>query len=267
VLWSVDFTPDRFGPGTLLTRLYDSLDGLSCRHADARVELSAVARDARNGRLALEGRRRDAHIVPMGTWLDRAPAVPPDGFARRRVVFLGHLTPRQGVPALLDAFALLHSRGSDVTLDVIGGGDQLSALKEQTSALGLRGMVRFHGFVADHRDVERILAEASIAVAPYVPSESSFTRYADPGKLKNYLGAGLPVILTDVPPNARELAREAGAELVLYDAAAIAAAIENGLASPEEWRERRERALRYARGFDWPVLFGDLLDKLGVGVG
>jgi len=267
VLWSVDFTPDRFGAGTPLTWLYDALDGLCCRHADARVELSAVARDARSSRLGLGRAHRPAHIVPMGTWLDRAPTVPPDGFAHRRVVFLGHLTQRQGVPALLDAFALLRARNSDIFLDVIGGGPQLPELMERASTLGLGDAVCFHGFLPNHRDVEQLLAEASMAVAPYVPSESSFTRYADPGKLKNYLGAGLPVILTDVPPNARELAQEAGAELVLYDAAAIAAAIENGLASPEEWRERRERALRYARRFDWPVLLGDLLDKLGVGVG
>src|SRR5205807_2406221 len=34
VLWSVDFTPDRFGRG-LTTRLYDRLDRYCCLHADA----------------------------------------------------------------------------------------------------------------------------------------------------------------------------------------------------------------------------------------
>ena len=70
----------------------------------------------------------------------------------------------------------------------------------------------------DHRRVEELLAEASIAAAPSDPSETTFTRFADPGKLKSYLAAGLPIVLTDVPPNARELADEAGAELVPYDA-------------------------------------------------
>jgi hypothetical protein len=40
VLWSVDFVPDRFGPGTPATRIYDRLDRLCCTRADARVELS-----------------------------------------------------------------------------------------------------------------------------------------------------------------------------------------------------------------------------------
>ena len=134
--------------------------------------------------------------------------------------------------------------------------------QEHASSLGLGDAVRFLGFVPDLRDVERLLAAASIAVAPYVPGDTVFTRYADPGKLKNYLAAGLPIVLTDVPPNARELAAEAGAELVPYEATAIADALERGLADPVRWRERRERALAYARRFDWAVLLHDALDRL-----
>ena len=262
VLWSVDFTPDRFGAGTLLTRLYDTLDRACCSRADGRIELSAEARGARNSRLHLPTTAPAAHVVPMGAWIDRVPTVRPEGVADRRIVFLGHLTPRQGVGTLLDAIARLRSRDPSVTLDVIGGGDELHRLQERASSLGLGDAVRFLGFVPDLRDVEQLLAAGSIAVAPYVPEDTVFTRYADPGKLKNYLAAGLPIVLTDVPPNARELAADAGAELVAYDPAAIAGALERGLADPVRWRERRERALAYARNFDWAVLLRDALDRL-----
>jgi len=69
-------------------------------------------------------------------------------------------------------------------------------------------------------------------------------------------------VLTDVPPNASELARAGGAEVVPYDAAGIADAISRSVASPERWRERRQAALDHARRFDWPVLLGDVLRKL-----
>jgi len=266
VLWSVDFSEDRFGSGTPLTRLYDFVDRLACRRADARVELSAAARDARASRLGLDGAETPAFVVPMGAWLDRVPTVPESGVEHRRVVYLGHLTARQGVDALVEAVALLRAGGFDVHLDVIGGGSELEPLRALATTRGISDAVRFHGFVPDHRDVESLLADASIAAAPYVTSEASFTRFADPGKLKSYLAAGLPIVLTDVPPNARELADAAGAELVAYDPAAIANAIEQGLASPEIWRRRRERALAYAGRFDWPVLLEDALEKLGVAV-
>jgi glycosyltransferase involved in cell wall biosynthesis len=265
VLWSVDFTPDRFGAGTLLTRLYDRLDRLGCSHADARVELSVPARDARNLRLGLAG-RPPVHVVPMGAWLDRTPVAPVDGFEARRIVVLGHLTQERGTSALVDALALLRADGSQLELDVIGDGPELPALRLQAARLGVVDAVRFHGYVSDHRAVEALLAAGSVAAAPYSPSESTFTRWADPGKLKAYLAAGLPVVLTDVPPNAEELAREAGAEIAAYDPGALAAAIERVLESPEAWRRRRERALAYVRRFDWPQLLGDVLAKLGFAI-
>jgi glycosyltransferase involved in cell wall biosynthesis len=262
VLWSVDFVPDRFGASTIPTRIYDRLDRLCCTRADARVELSEAARDARNRRHALGKATAPTYVVPMGAWLERVPKTPSDGFGSRRVVFLGHLVPRQGVAVLLDALAIVKNRGGDVTADLIGTGPLEQQLRQQSTGLGLDDTVRFHGFVDDHRDVERLLAGAAIAAAPYRPGENTFTAYADPGKLKAYLAAGLPVLLTDVPPNAHELARNAGAELVPYEAEAIATALMNGLSSPERWRERRAAALAYVTRFDWEALLGDLLEQL-----
>jgi glycosyltransferase involved in cell wall biosynthesis len=111
--------------------------------------------------------------------------------------------------------------------------------------------------------VERILAEASVAVAPYEPDPDSFSRYADPGKLKSYLAAGLPILLTDVPPNATELAARGGAELVPFSADAFARSAEQLLGSREEWQRRREAALSLAREFDWPVILEPALESIG----
>ena len=83
--------------------------------------------------------------------------------------------------------------------------------------------------------------------------------------MKAYVAAGLPTVLTDVPPNARVLAREAGAELAAYDAEAFANAIEGAFASPERWRQRRDAALAYAQRFDWNRLFRDLFLRLSLG--
>jgi len=263
-LWSVDFVPDRFGPGTIATRIYDRLDRLCCVRADARVELSEAARDARNRRHRLPPEASNAHVVPMGAWLERVPTTPPDGFARRRIVFLGHLVERQGVETLLYALAGLLARGEEVRADIVGTGPLEAALRARSAALGLDPHATFHGYLDDHREVERILARSSVAVAPYRRSAATFTRYADPGKLKAYLAAGLPIVLTDVPPNACELAEQAGAEIAGDEPAALATAIANALRSPDRWAERRAAALAYARRFDWNRLLGDLLEQLGL---
>jgi glycosyltransferase involved in cell wall biosynthesis len=139
VLWSVDFAPDRFGRGTLPTRIYDRVDRLCCRHADARVELSEAARDARNRRHDLPPESAPAYVVPMGAWINRVPTTPPDGVRRRRVVFLGHLVTRQGVGTLLEALSNL----GDVAADVIGTGPLETELRGHAKRAALD--VAFHG--------------------------------------------------------------------------------------------------------------------------
>jgi len=263
-LWSVDFVPDRFGRRSPATALYDRLDRLCCIRADARIELSETARVERRRRHELPDDAAPAHIVPMGAWFERTASATPESFERRRVAYLGHLVPRQGVELLLEALALLRRRGEVVSADVIGTGPLASELRRHARELGLCDTVRFHGFVADHRHVERMLAEASLGVAPYRPTADTFTRSADPGKLKAYLAAGLPIVLTDVPPNARILEGAAGAEIVEFDAVALADAISTGLASAELWGQRSTAALSFARQFDWGKLLPELLEKLGV---
>jgi glycosyltransferase involved in cell wall biosynthesis len=263
-LWSVDFVPDRFGAGSPLTRLYDRLDRTCCVKADARIELSEAALEGRQERHELPDDAAPAHIVPMGAWLDRVPTTTPDSFARRRAVFLGHLVPRQGVELFVDALALLAQRGEPLSADIVGTGPLETALREQVKRARLDDLVTLHGFVHDHRNVEHILSRASVAVAPYAPTPDTFTRYADPGKLKAYLAAGLPIVLTDVPPNARELGREAGAVVVEHDRTALADALAAAHRSEEEWSSRRDAALTYARRFDWATLLPELLGRLAL---
>lgn len=265
VYWCVDFVPNRFGKGPL-THVYDALDAMCCRRADARVELSRAAVEGRNARHSLASSKgAPVTIVPMGAWVERVPNVTEDGWRRRHVVFLGHLVRRNGVRLLLDALAALQTRNAGVTATVIGGGPLEQELRDASRHLGLEGSVTFLGFVRDHREVEHLLADGSVAVAPYERTADSFTNYADPGKLKAYLAAGLPILLTDVPPNAAELAAEAGAQIVPFDIASFASAIENTLDDHATWRTRRALALQHARAYDWAEVLADALASIDSG--
>jgi glycosyltransferase involved in cell wall biosynthesis len=264
VYWGVDFVDDRFGHRSLTTA-YESIEGYCCRHADARFELSTAMSEARNRRHGREGSSlAPARIVPMGAWTGHVPRTDEDSYLRRLVVYVGHLQPKQGLLELLQAIRILHERGVEVTLDVIGRGPQEGALKERAGELGIDGAVHFHGFVEDHRELERLVSRGSIGVAPYATGNAaSYTVYADPGKLKVYLAAGLPIVTTNVAPVAAELAEAGAAVLVEFEPPAIAAAIERLLGSAAEWRRRRQAALDVARTYDWQLILSDALDWIG----
>ena len=257
VSWHVDFVPERFGR-SLTTIAYDKLDKLACVRSDSRVELSHEALDARNERHSIDrSTSAPAAVVPMGAWTGRLPHTKPDAHLDRRVVYMGHLVPRQGVATLLHAVRLALDAGVALTADIIGTGPEFESLTALANELGISDVVRFHGFLPDHEDVEAILAGCAIAVAPYVNDPKSFTRYADPGKLKAYLAAGLPIVMTAVPPNAHALAAAGAAVIVEDSPAAFARALGSWLDDPARWSAARTAALDESRGFDWSNLFDE----------
>jgi glycosyltransferase involved in cell wall biosynthesis len=261
VYWAIDFVPERFG-ASQLTRIYDVLDALCCQRVDARFEGSQAALEGRNARHGLgPGEGAPTWVVPHGAWISRIPRTSPDGWKARRVMYVGHLVPRQGVDRLLDALAILHRRGVDFQADLAGDGPLRGELQGRAAANGLGDRVRFPGFI-EAEDLEALLASSSVAVAPYATTDDSFTRYADPGKLRLYTAAGLPVVLTDVPPNAAELAREGVAEVVPFDATSLAAAIERAF-DRDRWTVRRSAALRYSERFDWGSILSEAVRLVG----
>lgn len=260
VYWAVDFVPDRFGPGAL-TRAYDALDAYCCRAADGRLEVSEAALDGRNERHRLDARAAPAGVCPIGTWLARVPQVPENGHRAKTLVFIGHLVERMGAATAINAVRIMRERGVNVRLEIAGRGPLEDDLR--ASARDLGDSVVFHGFISDHRALENVLAGASIALAPYATTVESFTRFADPSKLKSYLGAALPILLTDVPPNASELERCAGAQVVADTPEAFADAATALLDDPTEWGRRRTLAAEYAGKFDWNRVLDDAFAVVG----
>jgi glycosyltransferase involved in cell wall biosynthesis len=181
-----------------------------------------------------------------------------------RLAFLGHLVDRMGVPIALETVRVLRQRGVAVEADVIGDGPLLEPLRRKAVELGVEDSVTFHGFIEDFSQVRQLLANAALALAPYEIDESSFSRFADPGKIKAYLAAGLPILLTPVPPNAQEIAALGGATIVEPTSEGFAEAAEQLLADRIEWSNRHDAALAYARRFDWNVLLEDALPRLGI---
>ena len=265
--WAVDYVPRRFGDGAA-TRAYERLDRLVCTNVDARIELADAARDARSHALRLDPEKHaPAVVVPMGAWLGRAPQATAASWPEQRLVFLGHLVERQGVDSLLRSLPRLVAEHPRVRLDVVGGGPLEDGLRRLARTLGVADRVELHGFVKDHRAVEAILGRSTIALAPYREDRESFTRFADPGKVKAYLAAGLPIVLTDVPPNARALEAAGAAIVSPGEPEALAAAVGRLLEDEGLWLAAHTSALESAKRFDWNALLREGLAQLGFDTG
>ena len=259
VYYMIDFTPMRFA-NRLLNGCYGVLDRFAATRADAVWPLTPQIIQGRFKAGRLDERRVNWYTVPYGSHPQAESAT--TACDRKQVVYLGDVVRNKGAELFVPMVQALKRSMPDVRLTVIGGGKDLEALRAEVRAAGLEAQVDVCGFVERIEDALTRLAGAGVAIAPYYPHDAnSFTFFADPGKIKLYLGCGLPIVLTDVPPIAQELVREGAGRIARYDAEDFAREVASVL-SCETYAQMRGHARRLGLRDTWPKVFAEAFARL-----
>lgn len=263
VYYMIDYTPVRYA-NRLLNGLYYLVDRWAACRADAVWPLTEKMIRARFESGRVDERRVQWYPVPYGSH----PLTPEDhAFETRNVVYLGDIVRSKGAELFVPFAQALQRLVPDFTFTLIGGGRDLAALREDIVRAGLQDRVVAHGFMPSFGEVLALLSKGGVAIAPYVTSDpNSFTFYSDPGKVKVYLGCGLPVVVTDVPPIARTLAREGAGRVAAYDAGDLAEKVAEVMRSPD-YAATRARAAAMGRQCEWSKVFEAAFARLGDGEG
>lgn len=258
VYYVIDHTPKRFD-NPALNWLYAGFDKLCCRWADHLWVLGDRMRDAKLERGADPAK---THIVPIGVDLKAIgkPGPAPQG---PELVFLSYLSKVKGVQLALEAWPQVRRSVPQARLTIIGGGPYASELKAQAKALRLGSSVRFLGRVDDHSQVLKKLKGFRAGLAAYLPDDANYAFWADPAKPKEYLAAGLPVIITRVPWIAEEIERRPMGLAIDYQAGALAEACIKLLKDRAFHAKCRRNALAYMRHGDWDSSFNAAFEKMG----
>jgi len=160
-------------------------------------------------------------VVPNGVAAVPGPLRRPTGPAHdpARLVFVGRLTEQKGVLDLPEIVATLAAAGTPARVTVVGDGPQRREL-EAKAAAHAPGLVELVGFAEDPLPA---LAASDIFLGP--------SRWEGaPLASREALAAGLPVVVSDIPPN-RDLLDDDGAVRLapIGDPDAWALAIRDGL--------------------------------------
>lgn len=258
VHWNVDFVPRRFD-NPIINRIYESLDRYCWMKSDAHVELTFAALTARSSLYNISISKKD-RVVPMGSWIQEEGFVPKEQFDLARLVFVGHLVERMGVRHLIEAMVAIRLAIPNAHLTIVGDGPERSRLELLTVQLGLHDAVSFSGFLASDADVEMSIRTSTLAVAPYLTNRDNFSQFADPGKLKMFVGAGIPILTTDVAPFASELYREGAALEVYASSNSIARQVIEVLSNRAVWDAMCNNSSRLGRQYSWENIFWSIKD-------
>ena len=125
--------------------------------------------------------------IPLHKW-DAWQARPGSRRPMLRCITVGRLVPVKAYDVLIDAFSLAANRINGLSLQIVGDGPLLNALREKARAAGLDDTVSFAGAVPDPG---RLLAGADLFIM-------SSTSEGLPVAILEAMAAGLPVIATRV---------------------------------------------------------------------
>lgn len=134
------------------------------------------------------------------TDLSRMPPAPADlaGWTDRIIVlFLGNLLADRGLLCAAEAMAIAVRKAPSLAFAVIGDGPEEKPLASRVAELGLQDSIRLLGWKS-HEDHDAYYRHASIGVLPFL--RTAHIEITLPNKLFDYMGAGLPVVASDVPP-------------------------------------------------------------------
>lgn len=165
-------------------------EDLCLKEADAIVAPSRVLRDL----LAERGRRDNLHLIPDGVnvdvfdWLNaKSPASP-------ILLYVGSLTPWQGLVTLIEALEIL-SRTTPVRLVIVHPGNDehwQNPLKNLANNLGVSEKIEFRS--AAPEEIPEILSQASICIAPYAKVGRNLNQGHFPLKVIEYMACRRPIV-------------------------------------------------------------------------
>ena len=195
-------------------------------------------------------------VIPYGSRIE-LKEVPQREDSAGRVLFVGRLIERKGIPYLLEAIRLLAGR-PEVHLDIVGEGSPKAELLALAARLGIADRVTFHGRVDDDA-LSELYARCDVFVLPAIVDAHGDTEglgvvlleamsYRKPVIASNV--GGIPDIVHD---------GETGLLVAQKDPAALAAALARVLDDRELASQLARQGADYVQQrFDWERIVDEI---------
>jgi glycosyltransferase involved in cell wall biosynthesis len=259
IFWAIDFVPENRFKGRFKNKIYNLINMHGYKNSDEMWDLGPRMFQARRDLLGIHKKDYKKHrVVPYGVWTERIKRMNYEKCNKYTIVFMGNLLEKQGAQLIIKAIPKLQKIFPSIKFKIIGEGAYKNLLIELAKKLHVDKRCEFMGKIEDHKILEEEIAKSAIAVAPYIKSLDTWTKYADPGKIKTYLACGVPLLLTDVSYNAKDIQSKKCGFIITEDINDIVSKI-TMLLKKDINEIYRKNALTYSQTFNYENIFKNLI--------
>lgn len=263
VYYTIDYFPTRY-PNPVLNWVYHYIDKICVHYADETWNVGKAMAQARQKHNNMSQKQYNKqYVVPIGIWYNNAPRKPFGRIDKKKLIFVGHLVAHMGVDNVIRALPKVLQKIPAVSLEIIGGGEELESLKQLAKQYKVEKYITFWGWIRDREKLEKKMASGAVGLATFNTTIlDDKVKNADPGKIKDYMLLGMPVIVTNAISTAKELVEKQCAVVVEYDDVKIAHAIVDLLGNTKKLEIYRNNALAYIKQFDYGNIFQKNLERV-----
>lgn len=258
-----DYYTKRF-ENKLLDWFFFKLDNFCVRFSDETWNVSGNIEKAREKNKSMNRKTFERqYTVPGGVWFYKTKRLPLKKINRKKMVYRGMLLKFMGIDLVIKAMPLILKKFPDLKFEIIGTGEEENYLKNLAKSLGVSKNVLFHGFVKDRANVEKILSDAGVGVATFNPSMPvDRVKNSDPGKIKDYMLLGMPVITTDTNYFSEEIIKNRCGLVIDYDTKELASAVVKLLSNKKLLEKYRRNAIKFIEKFDCANILKPNMERL-----
>ena len=163
------------------------------------------------------------------------------------ILFVGRLEQRKGILWLLESFALLHKKGRNYTLKIVGHGPLMEKISEIISANNLSQYVKVTGFISQQELLKCYLLSRVVVIPSFYEGLPTVALEA--------MVAKKPLIISDIP-GLNDLVLNKGNGLVVntMDTSGLTSAIDAVLSYSTRFNSLEAVNDKILPQFDWAVV-------------
>ena len=177
------------------------------------------------------------------------------------LIFLGVINDKNGVGILPDIITEVRKKVPDVRLDVMGEGDMKPEIESRIKSLGLGKHIRMLGNL-EFGEFKDTMTNYRLGLVTYKYSEVNLIPTSDSMKMRVYLAAGLPVVITEGFHFSDEIDKYKLGFAVPFNPKSFAEKIILLLTDTKLNNTIRNRALKYSEEYDIYKIYDRTFTKI-----